>query len=170
MAAECYMARRDDYQTRDPELLIGVLEELIPLGTDVWEPFAGPNALRLAHALEDVGYEVTATGLPEQDFFEQEVPAGVTHVVSNPPFNERLAIMNRLNELGLSYCLLLPLSTLETAARQAALAEGHPLTLCLLPRRARFLSAEGEVVPGAPMACAWFCKIEDTPGGIVFAD
>jgi hypothetical protein len=76
--------------------------------------------------------------------------------------------MERLNALGLPYCMLMPMNTLETDSRQTALCEGHPLTLCVLARRARFLAAEGAIIRGAPMGCAWFCKLPDTPGGFVF--
>jgi hypothetical protein len=76
--------------------------------------------------------------------------------------------MERLNALGLPYCMLMPMNTLETDARQAALSEGHPLTLCVLARRARFLTSDGAIIRGAPMGCAWFCTIPDTVGGFVF--
>jgi hypothetical protein len=69
-------------------------------------------------------------------------------VVTNPPFDQRTAIMERLNALGLPYCMLMPMSTLETDARQAALSEGHPLTLCVLARRARFLTSDGAIIRG----------------------
>jgi hypothetical protein len=161
-------ARRNDFQTRDVELVIAAISHLLPHGTHIWETFAGTAARRLSTGLEAAGYTVSCTGLPEQDFFETEPPPGANMVVSNPPFDQRTAIVERLNALGLPYCMLMPMNTLETDARQAALSEGHPLTLCVLARRARFLTAEGAIIRGAPMGCAWFCKLPDTPGGFVF--
>jgi hypothetical protein len=170
MAAPRFVAanRRDDFQTRDPELVLRAIRHLLPHDGHIWEPFAGGAALRLSTALENDGFTVSCTGLPEQNFFETEPPPGVTMVVSNPPFDQRNAILARLNELGLPYCLLVPMNTLETDARQAALREGPPLTICVLARRARFLTAAGGIIRGAPMGCAWFCKVPGTLGGIVF--
>jgi hypothetical protein len=161
--------RVENYQTRDPELVLRAVLRLLPPRAHIWEPFAGSSARRLSTAVEDAGFAVSCTGLPEKYFFLTDPPPGVTMVVSNPPFNQRDAILERLNELGLPYCLLMPMNTLETDARQAALAEGqHPLTLCVLARRAQFLTAAGAVIRGAPMACCWFCKVPGGPGGIVF--
>jgi hypothetical protein len=161
-------APRNDFQTRDVELVIAAIAHLLPRGVHVWEPFAGTQARRLSTGLEVAGYTVSCTGLPEQDFFQTEPPPGVTMVVTNPPFDQRTAIMERLNALGLPYCMLMPMNTLETDARQAALSDGHPLTLCVLARRARFLTSDGAVIRGAPMGCAWFCKLPGQAGGFRF--
>jgi hypothetical protein len=125
-------APRNDFQTRDVELVIAAIAHLLPPGVHIWEPFAGTAARRLSTGLEEAGYAVSCTGLPEQDFFATEPPPGVTMVVTNPP------------------------------------SEGYPLTLCVLARRARFLTSDGAIIRGAPMGCAWFCKLPDTVGGFVF--
>ncbi len=128
-------ARHDDFQTRDCELVLSAILHLLPPQAHIWEPFAGTGARRLATALEHSGFTVTATGLPEQDFWDMEVPPGVTMVVSNPPFDQRTAILARLNVLGLGYCLLMPMNTLETdwpsdlQSALAALPDGHAFTV-----------------------------------------
>jgi hypothetical protein len=122
-------APRNDFQTRDVELVIAAIAHLLPPAVHIWEPFAGTAARRLSTGLEEAGFAVSCTGLPQQDFFAIEPPPGVTMVVTNPPFDLRTPIMERLNALGLPYCMLMPMNTLETDARQAALSEGHPLCL-----------------------------------------
>jgi hypothetical protein len=67
-------APRNDFQTRDVELVISAIAHLLPHDVHIWEPFAGTAACRLSTGLENAGYTVSCTGLPEQDFFETEPP------------------------------------------------------------------------------------------------
>ena len=121
---------RDLYTTHEFTIapLLPVLEARAKKGMKVWEPCLGLG--NIASVLSEVGYDVVGTDLyapdgtlqPGQSFIECEVdgkslepcpvPKGVTHIVTNPPFSEKLAFIQRIYALGLpTYCLL-PIDTL----------------------------------------------------------
>ena len=121
---------RDLYTTHEYTLmpLLPVLEARAKKGMKVWEPCLGLG--NIASVLSDAGYDVVGTDLyapdgtlqPDQSFIDCQmegkslaecaVPEGVTHIVTNPPFSEKLAFIKRFYELGLpTYCLL-PIDTL----------------------------------------------------------
>ena len=104
---------------------------------------------KATHIFDDLG----------NDFFTTIPPEGCELLISNPPFSQQNKIIERkfeLVDLGLikSFCLLLPLSTLETPAR-AEMWEKYvdKLSVLIFKKRIKFLGC----ATGFNKACCWVC-------------
>ena len=170
--------QRDLYTTHphtvDP--LLAVLKSRVKEGALIWEPCLGLGSI--TEVLEAAGYEVVGSDLftpnegggftmnIDQSFVECEVdgqslvecavPKGVTHIVTNPPFSEKLAFIQRFYRLGLpTYCLL-PVDTLGHKGC-SKLFEAHGVELFFLSGKAAKtfykVSEARDVDIGV---CAWF--------------
>ena len=91
------------------------------------------------------------------DFFTTNPPINCDLLISNPPFSKQNAIIERSFDLVeknkvKAFCLLLPLSTLETEKR-ANLWEKHidKLTILIFKKRIKFLNCENSF----NKACCW---------------
>ena len=104
---------------------------------------------KATHIFDDLG----------NDFFKTLPPENCDLLISNPPFSLQNDIIKRSFELvenGLikSFCLLLPLSTLETPAR-AEMYEKHAdkLSVLIFKKRIKFLGKTQTFNKG----CCWVC-------------
>ncbi len=104
---------------------------------------------KATHIFDDLG----------NDFFTTLPPENCDLLISNPPFSQQNEIIKRTFELvdkGLikSFCLLLPLSTLETPKR-AEIYEKYvdKLSILIFKKRIQFLGC----TTGFNKACCWIC-------------
>lgn len=104
---------------------------------------------KATHIFDDLG----------NDFFTTIPPKDCELLISNPPFSQQNEIIKRTFELvdqGLikSFCLLLPLSTLETPTR-AEMWEKYAdkLSVLIFKKRIQFLGC----TTGFNKACCWVC-------------
>lgn len=104
---------------------------------------------KATHKFDDLG----------NDFFTTLPPIGCDLMISNPPFSIQNKIIERSFKFideGLikSFCLLLPLSTLETPSR-ANLYEKYidKLSIIIFKKRIKFLNCKGSF----NTACCWIC-------------
>lgn len=104
---------------------------------------------KATHKFDDLG----------NDFFKTDPPNECDLMISNPPFSLQNEIIERsfkLIENGLlkAFCLLLPLSTLETPTR-ANIYEKHAdkLSIIIFKKRIKFLGCKGSF----NKACCWVC-------------
>lgn len=104
---------------------------------------------KATHIFDDLG----------NDFFTTIPPKDCELLISNPPFSQQNEIIKRTFELvdqGLikSFCLLLPLSTLETPTR-AEMWEKYAdkLSVLIFKKRIQFLGC----TTGFNKACCWIC-------------
>lgn len=104
---------------------------------------------KATHIFDDLG----------NDFFKTEPPADCDLLISNPPFGQQNEIIKRSFELIengeiKAFCLLLPLSTLETEKR-AGVYEKHKdkLSVLIFKKRIKFLGKTSSF----NTACCWIC-------------
>lgn len=104
---------------------------------------------KATHKFDDLG----------NDFFKTLPPKECDLLISNPPFSLQNEIIERtfkFVEFGLikSFCLLLPLSTLETEAR-ATIYERYrnKLSIIIFKKRIKFLGHKTSF----NKACCWIC-------------
>ena len=104
---------------------------------------------KATHIFDDLG----------NDFFKTEPPANCDLLISNPPFSQQNEIIKRYFELAedgkvKAFCLLLPLSTLETEKR-ANIYEKHidKLSVLIFKKRIKFLGKTNSF----NTACCWIC-------------
>ena len=104
---------------------------------------------KATHIFDDLG----------NDFFTTTPPVNCELLISNPPFSQQNEIIKRTfelveKELVKSFCLLLPLSTLETPTR-AEMYEKHidKLSIIIFKKRIKFLGKTQVFNKG----CCWIC-------------
>ena len=161
------MARKNDYQTAEPELILAELCRSIPKEWTIWEPCAGAG--RMAAGLRAMGYRVLSTDISEGcDFMKYEPKEAYDAIVTNPPFNLSLECMLRADELGKPWAFLLPISKLEGQKKQEYYRTIE-LNLLMLRRRPKFLTSAEKGLPSPIRTpCAWFCCGIALPEPITF--
>lgn len=104
---------------------------------------------KATHIFDDLG----------NDFFKIEPPINCDLLISNPPFNLQNEIIKRTFELVgkeeiKSFCLLLPLSTLETPKRAEIWQKyNDKLSIIIFKKRIKFIGKSASF----NAACCWIC-------------
>lgn len=104
---------------------------------------------KATHIFDDLG----------NDFFKIEPPINCDLLISNPPFNLQNEIIKRTFELVdkkeiKSFCLLLPLSTLETPKRAEIWQKFNDnLSVIIFKKRIKFIGK----TTSFNTACCWIC-------------
>ena len=128
---------------------------------NIWFPFNNYDSHFKLRA-DELNLKYKATHIFDDlgnDFFTTIPPKDCELLISNPPFSQQNEIIKRTFELvdqGLikSFCLLLPLSTLETPTR-AEMWEKYAdkLSVLIFKKRIQFLGC----TTGFNKACCWIC-------------
>tara|TARA_R110001592_G_scaffold21589_7_gene86850 strand:- start:1566 stop:2066 length:501 start_codon:yes stop_codon:yes gene_type:complete len=97
--------KHDDYMT--PKTAWENIAHLIPRDKIIWEAFYGDG--ESGKYLTELGFETINEPV---DFFENNLGE---IIVSNPPFSQSKAIMQRLKEMDKPFILILPCSKIATS-------------------------------------------------------
>jgi hypothetical protein len=133
----------------------------------IWEPCAGKGAI--VRELRAGGFRVHATDLIDYDgadagilapinFLEKRAPAGVSAIVTNPPYGQSDRFIRHAISLGLPVIVLLRLQALEGVAR-SDIVDRHLRRIWAGRQRLPMMHRDGWTGPrtrsgGAPFA--WF--------------
>jgi hypothetical protein len=98
----------DEYYTRREDAEI-IADNLLSVPLKVWCPFNDTMSV-WGDVLKERGFEVVTT---DTDFFVTDPPDGVQCIISNPPFSLKKSIMDRIKDLNLRFCLILPFQWLN---------------------------------------------------------
>ena len=140
----------DDFQT-PPEALFSLLPFLNKEWT-IWECAEGKGYLTSAIAKE--GYRVVGSDiLTGQDYLRWQ-PDEWDCAITNPPYSLKQKFLVRAYQLGKPFALLLPLTTLETKARQD-LFKKYGIEIILFDKRIDFHQPNGKAGKSW-FATAWF--------------
>ena len=155
----------NDFQT-PPSALVPLLR-YIPRDWIIWEPAAGRG--NLVRYLRSIGYNVIGTDiLSGRDFLSWQPSLRWDVIITNPPYSLKNEFLERCYSLGKPFALLLPLTTFETARRQA-LFKKYGVQVLFLSKRVNFETPSGKG-SGAWFAVAWFTWKLNLPGDMVFMD
>lgn len=128
---------------------------------NIWFPFNNYDSQFKLRA-EELNLKYKATHIFDDcgnDFFTTEPPDDCELLISNPPFGLQNDIIKRTFELSEkgkinSFCLLLPLSTLETEKRANIWEKFNgKLSVIIFKRRIKFLGK----TTSFNTACCWVC-------------
>lgn len=128
---------------------------------NIWFPFNNYDSEFKLKA-DELNLKYKATHIFDDcgnDFFRTEPPEDCELLISNPPFSQQNTIIKRSFELIedgriKAFCLLLPLSTLETPTR-AEMFEKYidKLSIIIFKKRIKFLGKDQVFNKG----CCWIC-------------
>lgn len=128
---------------------------------NIWFPFNNYDSQFKLRA-DELNLKYKATHIFDDcgnDFFTTEPPKNCDLLISNPPFSQQNEIIKKTFELVeenkiKSFCLLLPLATLETPTR-AEMYEKYvdKLSILIFKKRIKFLNTNGSFNKG----CCWIC-------------
>ena len=130
--------KRDELFT--PDYAVYPLLKYLDKELTVWCPFDKETS-SYVQIFQKEGYNVIYSHLDEgKDFFEYE-PNNYDIIISNPPFSKKDEIIKRLYELGKSYCILVPLPTLQGQKRFKYMLDCQAL---IFDKRISYYSDEGK--------------------------
>lgn len=136
----------DDFQT-PPE----ALEPLYPYiqGMRIWECAQGKG--NITRTLKEKGFDVVGSDILTGQDFRMWQPDNFDCIITNPPYKYKQDFLSRAYMIGKPFAFLLPLTTLETGARQR-LFEKYGLEIILFDRRINF-----ETPNKVEKSSSWFC-------------
>ena len=158
--------KHDDYMT--PRSAWVNIQQFIPRDKVIWEAFYGDGTS--GAVLKELGFKVIHE---EVDFFENDLG---DIVVSNPPFSQVPAILERLHKLSKPFILIMPSSKINTQYfRKLFSKEDDPIQIIIPLRRIHFLKqVNGEVPQNWKNACYfdcfYYCWKMDLPRDIVWLE
>lgn len=96
-----------------PTILVKPIIEYIKPKSVVWCPF-DTDSSEFVIALKEAGHKVIYTHICNgQDFFEYEPKQEYDCIISNPPFSQKLKVLEKCYKLGKPFALLLNLECLN---------------------------------------------------------
>ena len=130
----------DNIEYYTPNWVWDCLKDYIPKDKVIWEAFRNEHELstRAADHLRQIGFDVVN---PYLDFFENNLG---DIVVSNPPFNRKKQVMERLFELNKPFMLVLPNIILKTKYFIDWAKNDKDIQIIILPKRVDFIKPDGE--------------------------
>ena len=151
-----------------PRWVVETIYDLIDIRSfkSIWFPFNHYDSHFKLKA-DELNLKYKATHIFDDlgnDFFTTEPPADCDLLISNPPFGQQNEIIKHTFDLVeqhkiKSFCLLLPLSTLETPTR-AEMWEKYvdKISILIFKKRIKFLGQKQVF----NKACCWICYIIKT--------
>lgn len=106
---------------------------------------------------KELGYTVISSHIDDgQDFFTYE-PEEYDIIISNPPFSQKDKVLERLDDLGKPFAVLLPINSLQGKYRFNYMDN---IQLMFFNERIGFHNQENMDIPveGSPFASGSFCK------------
>jgi len=167
--ARAALSERGDDLYETPPVAVHALLKHEALPRVIWEPACGPGSI--VGVLREHGHRVLATDLVEYgcpdsesriDFlFEQRAPEGCECIVTNPPFKNAEAFIERARELAPKTVMLLRLAFIESEKRRPILDRGDLARVYVFRNRLPMMHRAGRGTQVAKtnssaIAFAWF--------------
>ena len=159
-----------DYYTPDyaTEYVIPFLKEA---GfTTVWESCCGKG--HMVRTLRENGFHVLSTDIwmgEEYDFYHYEPSLPYDAIVTNPPFQGKTKVLERLFGLGKPFAVLLPLVALDSNPIRQLLKQHDGEWGILAPNKTiNYITQDKSRKSRSFFFSAWFCYKVPTVKGLVF--
>lgn len=139
-----------DFYPTPPECTLALLAKFGSVFSgDVWEPACGDGAI--SRVLEGQGLHVESTDLRHSgygrggvDFLKAVVaPAGVSAIITNPPFNLAEAFIRKAREFEVPFAMLLKSTYWHAASRERLFKSTGPVAVCPMLWRPNFAPERG---------------------------
>lgn len=140
-----------------PYYAVDPIIKYIPKSYKIWCPF-DEEWSAFYQTFKNLGYNVVRSHINDgKDFFLYQ-PDSYDCIVSNPPFNIKDKILERLYELDKPFAILLPLNSLQGKSRFKYFKNG--IQLLAFDQRIDFHTKQNMdfTKNGSPFATAYFCR------------
>lgn len=140
-----------------PYYAVEPIVKYIPKSYRIWCPFDAEWS-SFYQTFRENGFDVIRSHIDEgKDFFLYE-PDDYDVIISNPPFNIKDQILERLYNLNKPFAVLLPLNTLQGKTRCKYFKNG--IQILSFDQRIGFHNRQNmnSTIEGSPFATAYFCK------------
>ena len=140
-----------------PYYAVEPILKYLPKDKTIWCPF-DEEWSAFYNLLKENGYKVVRSSLSDgQDFFTHE-PNEWDIVVSNPPFNIKDKILERLYSFNKPFAVILPMNSLQGKTRYKYFSQG--IQLLSFDSRMCFHNPNSmdKYIKGSPFASAYFCR------------
>lgn len=141
-----------------PYYAVDPILKYIPKGAKVWLPFDCEWSAFYQSFKDGGEFSVIRTDISDGlDFFTYEPPE-YDCIVSNPPFTQKDAVLQRLYELRKPFAVLLPLNSLQGVDRYKYFKQG--IQILAFDKRIGFHNMQNMAAykKGASFATAYFCR------------
>lgn len=153
------MKNKNDERYTPPILVKPILKYLKPQST-IWCPFDTENS-EFVILLREAGHKVIYSHIDfDQDFFEYEPDEKYDYIISNPPFSQKLKVLDRLYKLNKPFAMLLNLECLNYQIIGEFFLD-KPLQLLIVDKKVSF---DGNT---ASFNTSYFCK-DILPKDLIF--
>lgn len=173
-------ARGNDLYESPPEAVHALLKAE-PLPRRIWEPACGPGSI--VRVLRAAGHDVLATDLvdyasPDQDesgfdfLMPFPVPTGIEAIVTNPPFKNAEAFVEKALTIAPKVAMLLRLAFIESERRRGILDNASLARIHVFRNRLPMMHRAGQGIEAvekqasSALAFAWFVWDRDHTGPI----
>lgn len=148
-----YMKNVKNDELYTPEYAVKPLLKYLPKDKIYWEctDFGSSNITKV---LRENGYKVVNTNKAEVDFLKDDVDFEFDIIITNPPYSLKDAFIKKCYEYGKSFCLLLPLTSLEGIER-GKLYRKFDIDLLVFDRRCNFIYEDAK--KSNWFNTSWFC-------------
>lgn len=153
------MNNKNDERYTPPILVNPILKYLKPRST-IWCPFDTEKS-EFVILLQEAGHRVIYSHIDLcQDFFEYEPNEKYDYIISNPPFSQKLKVLDRLYKLNKPFAMLLNLECLNYQIIGEFFLD-KPLQLLIVDKKVSF---DGNT---ASFNTSYFCK-DILPKDLIF--
>lgn len=109
-------------------------------GKIIWCPFDTEDS-QFVRILRDDGFDVSYSHISDgRDFFTYEPPEWDV-ILSNPPYTNKRAFIERADSFGKPWCLFLPVNLLSDGVLNDIFGDMRELTMLVPNKRTRFFNA-----------------------------
>lgn len=140
-----------------PYFAVDPILKYIPKDKIIWCPF-DEEWSAFYQTLKMGGWKVVRSSLSEgKDFFEYE-PDEWNIIISNPPFNVKDRVLERLYSFNKPFAVILPMNSLQGKTRYKYFS--HGIQLLAFDSRIPFHNPDNmeKYTKGSPFASAYFCR------------
>jgi len=151
----------DNYETHPFDLKY-VLSRWAVRSTDViWDPFVSTGHAQ--RAIEGFGYQLYKGG--EDIMKVDKVPEPVTLIITNPPFSDKSAILEKLASLRVPFVVILPTIVLQRDYFTNVVRSCHRHWHAVLPNKSLAFHYKGEVqhLPAFKSFFLFSCPSTESP-------
>lgn len=140
--------KHDDYMT--PKSAWENIQHFIPKDKVIWEAFHGDG--KSGDYLKELGFNVIHK---EVDFFDNDMG---DIIVSNPPYSQSKAVMQRMKLLDKPFILIMPSSKINTSYMRENFKGDKNLQIIIPRKRIHFIKLiDGEIPEDWKNACNFDC-------------